>query len=210
VKKQFSIIIPTHNGASHGLDVALHSITSQCYDRDKYEIIVICDKCSDNTAEVSREFADKVVEVNHGNAGLTRNEGLERAEGEWILFMDDDDQWIGKYVLQTLDRYAKMDDFDVLAFGFVFGHLGVRFPFDNRGFLFPNVWTKMWKREFIGDTRFRNVYPNDDEMFCVDMGKKKPRFRISECILYDYNYMRPGSIQDVERKKNADKSRETV
>ena len=200
--KKWTVIIPTHNGASHGIEVILHSITSQCYDRDRFEVIVICDKCTDNTHEVAEKYADIVVDVNHGNAGLTRNEGLDRASGEWVLFADDDDDWIGKYVFQTLERLE--GDYDILAFGFRFGEHGVVFPFDNAGMLFPNVWSKMWRRETIGDTRFRNVYPNDDEWFCRDMAEKKPRVRISDCVLYDYNYMRPGSITDTERKKDAD------
>ena len=202
-KKQFSIIIPTHNGKSHGIGVVLHSITSQCYDRDRFEVIVICDRCDDGTEEFVKPYADKIKVVDHGNAGLSRNEGLELAEGEWVLFADDDDDWIGKYVFQVLNRFTKEDNFDVLVFGFRFGERGIALPFDNCGVLFPNVWSKMWKREFIGDTRFRNVYPNDDEWFCIDVGAKKPRTRITDCVLYDYNYMRPGSITDTERKKNA-------
>ena len=87
--KEFSIIIPAHN-AEKRLSVPLHSIITQCYDRDKFEIIVICDACDDRTAEVAREYgADIVKEVQHGNTGLARNEGLEAASGDWVLFMDD-------------------------------------------------------------------------------------------------------------------------
>ena len=200
-KKQFSIIIPTHDGASHGLFDALHSITMQCYDRDKYEIIVICDRCSDNSEELAKRHADKVKAVDHGNAGMSRNEGLALADGEWILFMDDDDRWTHEFVLQHLDRYARADDFDILVFAFIFGERGIALPLDNCGALFPNVWSKMFRREFIGETKFRNVYPNDDELFCKDIFEKSPRVRVSDSVNYYYNYMRPGSITDTERKK---------
>lgn len=200
-KKQFSIIIPAHDGASHGLSDALHSIITQCYDRDKYEIIVICDRCSDNTYELSKQYADKVMEVDYGNCGMARQEGMRLAEGEWILFMDDDDYWLHEFVLKTLDRFTRADDFDILVFSFIWGERGVALPFDNAGMLFPNVWSKMWRRSFIGDTEFRNVYPNDDELFCKDVFAKKPRVRISDSLLYFYNFMRPGSITDTERKK---------
>ena len=199
--KQYSIIIPTHNGASHGLGVILHSITSQCYNRDKFEVIVICDRCSDDSHRLAEQYADIVEDVDFGNAGLTRNRGLDLASGEWILFADDDDDWIGKYVFETLDRL--IGDYDILVFGFRFGEVGIALPFDNCGMLFPNVWSKMWRRAFIGETRFKEVYPNDDEIFCKDVFEKKPRVRVTEAVLYDYNYMRPGSITDTERKKNA-------
>lgn len=199
--KEFSIIIPAHN-AEKRLSVPLHSIISQCYDRDKFEIIVICDACDDRTAEVAREYgADVVKEVRHGNAGLARNEGLEAASGDWVLFMDDDDHWLGECVLAFLHRYAMADDFDIACFSFYWSRSGAALPFDNGGNLFPNVWSKMWRRSFIGETRFRNVYPNDDELFCVDMISKRPRIRVSDNMIYYYDYMRPGSITDAERKK---------
>lgn len=198
--KEFSIIIPAHD-AEKRLAVPLQSIISQCYDRDKFEIIVICDACSDRTADVARSYgADIVKEVNHGNAGLARNEGLEAASGDWVLFMDDDDHWLGECVLAFLHRYAMADDFDIACFSFYWSH-GAALPFDNAGFLFPNVWSKMWRRSFIGETRFQNVYPNDDEVFCRDMMQKSPRIRVSDNMIYYYDYMRPGSITDAERKK---------
>lgn len=201
-QKMFSIVLPAHN-AEKRIAVPLQSIISQCYDRDKFEIIVICDACEDDTAGVARKYgADIVIECNHRNAGLTRNEGLDVASGDWVLFMDDDDHWTGECVLAFLDRYAQADDFDIACFSFYWSR-GVALPFDNQGYLFPNVWSKMWRRSFIGETRFREVYPNDDELFCVDMMAKKPRIRISDMLIYYYDYLRPGSIWDTERKKNA-------
>lgn len=202
--KEFSIIIPVHNGEKR-LSVPLHSINSQCYDRDKFEIIVICDACSDKTAEIAKAYgADVVIEVDHRNAGLARNEGLEAATGKWVLFMDDDDHWLGECVLAFLHRLAEEDDFDIACMGFYWSR-GAALPFDNAGMLFPNVWSKMWRRSFIGETRFRNIYPNDDEWFCRDMMQKNPKIRVSDNVIYYYDYMRPGSITDTERKRNASK-----
>lgn len=199
--KEFSIIIPAHN-AEKRISVPLHSIISQCYDRDKFEIIVICDACDDRTADVARQYgADKVIITEYGNCGAARQEGMKHVEGEWVLFMDDDDRWLHEFVLKTLDRYARNDDFDVLVFSFIFGERGIALPFDNCGMIFPNVWSKMWRRSFVGDTEFKNVYPNDDELFCLDVFEKKPRVRVTEAVLYYYDYMRPGSITDTERKK---------
>lgn len=201
-QKMFSIVLPAHN-AEKRIAVPLQSIISQCYDRDKFEIIVICDACEDDTAGVARKYgADIVIECNHRNAGLTRNEGLELATGDWVLFMDDDDHWLGECVLAFLHRLAAEDDFDIACMGFYWSR-GAALPFDNAGMLFPNVWSKMWRRSFIGETRFRNVYPNDDEWFCRDMMQKNPRIRVSDNMIYYYDYMRPGSITDTERMKNA-------
>ena len=57
----------------------------------------------------------------------------------------------------------------------------------------PAVWNKAWRRSFIGETRFPDVYP-DDWLFHCEMMAKHPRARHFNMPLYYYNYWRPGSI----------------
>ena len=87
-KPFFSVIVPEHNSAEfmrRGLD----SIRMQTF--KDYELIVVCDSCEDRTAEIAREYTDKVFEIQAKRCGFARNKGLDEATGEWILFMDDDD-----------------------------------------------------------------------------------------------------------------------
>lgn len=61
-RPMFSVIVPTHNGASHDFfRKCLHSIAHQTF-RD-FELIVIADKCTDNTAEVARQYGATVYEL---------------------------------------------------------------------------------------------------------------------------------------------------
>ena len=83
---KFSVIIPAHNSAGH-IRNALDSIAEQTF--TDYELIVVCDSCTDNTADVAREYADIVEEVEYHADGPTRNRGIELATGDWVLFMDD-------------------------------------------------------------------------------------------------------------------------
>ena len=53
----FSIIIPAHNAAEY-IRKGLDSIKSQSY--KDYELIVVCDACTDNTEAIAREYTDKV------------------------------------------------------------------------------------------------------------------------------------------------------
>ena len=120
---RFSIIMPAHNTERY-ICKALDSIAAQTY--KDYELIVICDACEDNTAEIAREYDAKVVEVGFANCGPARSLGLDLAQGEWILFMDSDDWWLHEYVLEMLD--GQLGDEDLLCFGFIWKGRGYAGP----------------------------------------------------------------------------------
>ena len=95
-KPFFSVIVPAHNAAGR-IRKLLDSIKMQTF--DDYEVIIVCDDCQDGTAEIAAEYVDnafpqgQVLEVGWHNCGKTRNAALELANGEWVLFSDDDDWW---------------------------------------------------------------------------------------------------------------------
>jgi len=88
-----SVIIPTYNRARY-LPETLESVFAQTY-RD-YEVIVIDDGSTDNTAEVLESYLDRIVYVRkeNGGQGSARNAGLKIARGEYIAFLDSDDLWL--------------------------------------------------------------------------------------------------------------------
>lgn len=96
---KISVIIPTHNRADI-LPRAIKSIQDQTRPVD--EIIVVSDGSTDNTEEVVRKLADKdsrirLIAYHPGhNGNYARNKGLEAATGEFIAFLDDDDEWLPK------------------------------------------------------------------------------------------------------------------
>lgn len=89
-----SVVIPTHNRAPL-LRRALQSVCAQTY--ANLEIIVVDDASTDDTRAVVACFGDARIrylrnEENKGGAG-TRNVGVRAACGEYIAFLDDDDEW---------------------------------------------------------------------------------------------------------------------
>lgn len=185
---KFSIIMPAHDAAKY-IRKALDSVASQTY--TDYELIVICDACKDNTAEIAREYGANVIEVDYTNSGLTRNAGLDVATGEWVLFMDDDDWWLHEFVLEQLNE--KLGGEDILCFGFIWKGVGYTEPNRPGGHYWPAVWNKCWRRSAIGDTRFRPIYP-DDLIFHDTMMDKALFIKAWDMPLYYYNYWREGSI----------------
>lgn len=195
---KYSIIIPAHND-EYRIIKALQSIRDQSF--TDYEIIVVCDACTDSTASVARMFTQNVIDVEYNRDGLSRNAGIELATGEWILFMDSDDWWLHEFVLQRIDDAIKLLDPDILAFGFVWRTIGVAGPVREEGMLWPNVWSKAWKRSIIGDTRFSDEWSVSDLGFTNAVLAKKPKVSALNEALYYYNYMREGSITERDSHK---------
>lgn len=195
---KFSIIIPTHNSAEF-MRKCLDSVVEQiCKD---YELIIICDKCEDDTETIAREYTDKVIVTDYGNDGMARNAGLDIATGEWVLFLDDDDWWLHEYVLEQLDEKTKTTSADLLAFSFIFKHWMYAKPHHPSGGLWVAVWCKCWKRSFIGSTRFPYVYPSDLAFHRLIMAKN-PRVVEWDMPMYYYNFMRKGSQTELEIRGN--------
>lgn len=199
----FSIIIPAHNSEAF-ISRALESVRSQIYDRNWYEIIVVCDDCQDATADVARLYADHVIETNYCRDGLARQAGIDIAQGRWILFMDDDDWWLHEYVLQTLNEQID-ETFDVLMFGFIWKGIGNTSPIrkmaDGRIGYWPNVWSKMHSRKFLSENgiRFTGQRMTSDLKFSRDEFRHGPKIKILGQPLYYYNYMRTGSQTEVAK-----------
>lgn len=189
---RFSVIIPAHNSEkfiSKGLD----SIKNQSF--TDFELIVVCDRCTDRTKEIAESYGAKTLEVDFGRDGLTRNAGLDIAQGEYILFCDHDDFFIHEFVFEEIDKKLKEEnDPDLLCFSFIWKGIMYARPVSNRGDVFPNVWSKAWKRSWVADTRFTGVYSISDYYFCEEMNKKPHRRVIWDfCGIY-YNYLFEGSI----------------
>ena len=196
---RFSVIVPAYN-SSAWIRKALDSIKQQTF--KDYELIVVCDSCTDDTEQIAKEYGAVTKAVNFHRDGLTRNAGLDMAQGEYILFMDDDDWWMHEFVLKQLDKKLKeLDNPDVLCFSFIFKHWKYAEPrCDSYGNRWVAVWNKCWKRSFIGDTRFPGIEKISDRYFNDEMTKKEGRWEDWDMPMLYYNYFRKGSQTQVTEK----------
>lgn len=196
---KYSIIVPAHNSAGF-ISKCLESVKQQTV--TDYELIVVCDRCQDNTEEIVRPYADKVLITDYGNDGPPRQAGVDIAQGEWILFLDDDDYWLHEYVLDLVDK-AITNDIDVLCYGFIFKGQGYAPPIrtnHGRTIFWPSVWNKCYRRSFIADTPLRYVEVKGTRAPDIDWTSrliaKDFRYAVLDQALYYYNYMRKGSQTD--------------
>lgn len=103
-----SAIIPTYN-AKEFLSQAVRSALDQTY--PNIEVIVVDDGSTDQTRELVKSYSPKLHYVYREHSGLpsvVRNAGLRVAQGEYVAFLDSDDQWLpGKLERQVeiLERH---------------------------------------------------------------------------------------------------------
>ena len=109
-----SVIMPVYNADSY-LRPALESALDQTL--TDIEIICVDDGSTDTSLEIMKEYQDRdgrvriITETNAGPA-LARNNGIRRARGEYIAFLDADD-FLEPTFLEVLYNLAKRDELDI-------------------------------------------------------------------------------------------------
>lgn len=113
-----SVIVPVYNVEKY-LKKCLESCVSQTL--DNIEVIIINDGSLDNSEKIAQEYADKyewMTLITTENQGLSeaRNEGIRRARGKYLYFLDSDD-WIDEKCLEKCfslaeDKYLELVTFD--------------------------------------------------------------------------------------------------
>ncbi len=112
---QVSIVIPTYNRADIIRD-ALESVLAQSY--QDFEILVVDDGSSDNTAEVVASVGSNKIRFlrSERNCGCSAayNRGIKEAAGNLIAFLDSDDIWEPEYLQREVDFLARHSDVGVV------------------------------------------------------------------------------------------------
>jgi glycosyltransferase involved in cell wall biosynthesis len=114
------VIISTYNRAQK-LRSALRSVVNQTY--NNLEIIVIDDGSTDNTSEVVKNFKDKRIKYLYKkNSGPydSRNYAIRRSKGDYIAFLDDDDQYLPQKIEMQVEFMQKHKEY-----GFCYGNLKI-------------------------------------------------------------------------------------
>lgn len=211
----FSIILPTYNRAKL-LTRAISSIAKQGF--NDLEVIIINDGSSDSTSKNIMESLQGsgrtvLIETKNGGVSRARNIGLEVATGEYVLFLDSDDEFTS-YCLNTLHSFVQnSNDAEIICFGYeqdnkkwapkrnveqhnrndieryIFPeHISIR-PQDEY-FLQPFVWNKCLKRDFLQKYGIRfdaGRLTWEDNLFIVDCLEHCNRIKYIPKTLYRVN-----------------------
>ena len=94
-----SVIIPVYNAEKH-LENTIQSVINQSLGFENIELILVDDASKDNSKKIIESYSEKYdniipyySEKNHGYPGFGRNIGLNIATSDYIMFMDNDDEY---------------------------------------------------------------------------------------------------------------------
>lgn len=204
---KISIIIPCYN-VEKFLQRCLDSVINQTF--SDFEAICVNDGSLDNSKEILENYAKKDSRfkiINQKNQGLSiaRNNGLKKANGEWIYFLDSDDFMHPKLLEYTYDlaikydaqlvsfRYSQEKDFKNLPF------IEEKFEITNNPLFYVNekfkykicfnVWTKLYKKELLEGILFiPNIYYEDyPHTFAICAKRPKTVISLTELYYYETN-----------------------
>ena len=107
-----SVIVPTYNRAQL-LARALQSVVTQA--TPPMEVIVVDDGSNDGTEEVVCTRFPQVQYIRQNNQGVsnTRNRGIEAARGDWLAFLDSDDEWLPQKLASQKEMLAANSQYKI-------------------------------------------------------------------------------------------------
>ena len=208
-------IIPTHNRADM-LVRAIKSVQRQTYPH--LEIIVVDDASTDNTKEVVEGIDDSRIryvrhETNRGGSAA-RNTGISAVTGEYVAFLDDDDEWKPE---KTAEQLVLLRMFDVVACASDDVHHDVRRRYARRTIELDDLRQGPWggtgvlmaKSAVLRETMFDESLPRgqDWDIFIRIALKHKIAFLDKPLLRYNSgshpritNRARHASIAELERQ----------
>lgn len=199
---RYSVIIPVYNRENEVVK-CLESVINQTY--EDFEIIAVDDGSTDNSGKILDEYAKKydfikVIHKTNGGPSQARNCGMKACLGEYVLFLDDDDEWKEN----LLEKVNVFYGCDVVVFGnytvytkktFQTRLVGEDKKLSLTGAVeimelsgtFNPAWNKAYKRELISGVEFFSGMSCEDLVFNCEVFKKVKSVGLLKDALYFYN-----------------------
>ena len=190
---KLSIIIPYYKALEN--IKKLFEVLGPQLDKD-VEVIIVDDGC--NEKELDKLNARVIhLDTNSGGPCKPRNIGIENSTGKYISFIDCDDTVTDDYISEIKKKIEEDNDIIYLSWKSNKHNVVVK---DKPPFWNPTVWSKVYKRELIGDIRFdEDINYAEDKKF-NDKIKPKTSSNIEKQI-YIYNDKTEGSLSKKGVKK---------
>lgn len=197
---KFSVIIPCYHSEDF-IEKAIRSVQEQSF--KNYELLVMCEKDDYASIGAVRRCGVEPIIDDYGSSGAARNAGIEKAEGAYILFLDSDDWYLHQECFSMLDQFTRLA-VDILSFGFIFGIHGFTPVCGNNGAMYPNVWSRVWRKAFLdrNNIRFPNTSRDEDVVFCQKAFGVESAHRMTDIPFIYYTYPREGSRMNERERDN--------
>ena len=211
---KYSFVVPVYNTSKY-LKKCLDSLVKQTF--KDFEVIIVNDGSTDKSKDIILKYEskyDSIKVINQENQGLSmaRNNGVKKASGKYIIFIDSDD-YVEKDLLKQIDK--EIEDVDVLryqvitedekeenkktyneeAFDIMKGYDAFKY-IANYHFVEP-AWCYVYKTQYYKDNKFnfkKDVYHEDFGLIPYVIYKAR---KVKSISYAGYHYVtRKGSIMN--------------
>lgn len=185
-----SFIIPIYNCELH-VEECLKGILETGL--DEFEIILVDDGSKDNSGVICNDWAQKYKEIHvihQKNAGVSaaRNVGIQKAEGDYIVCLDADDNIESEKIRNVVEIISKSKDIDLLIYGISFDYFKNgkcyrrdKLSYPREGILEKDEWcaeyynlfmanslSPVWNKIFKRDIIIKNHLQFSEKMFLYE------------------------------------------
>lgn len=224
---QFSVIVPVYN-AARWVEACVASIVGQDSFEELGEVLLVDDGSTDGSGDICRRLA-----VEHGNVrclseansgpATARNLGMSHARGEYVWFVDADDQIAPGALRLLADCIERNGHPDVVCFNYRYVHDGTHADvadFTNEATIAPAIdialtrvkifaWNRIHRHEAIAGVRWPDGLVNTEDYYfsLTALTRAKSVVTLPQ-VLYYYNCANPAStlrnrnVRNVVRNRN--------
>ena len=215
-KVRFTVAISAYNIENY-VKRAIDSVLNQTF--KNYELLVIDDCSTDSTMKVIKEVVGEKAKIlqtkkNSGTAAASRNIAIENAKGEYLLFLDGDDELYSNETLKEIDEHIKENKYDIIYLGYEnVGHTENYYRISTKenstrearlicdeSF---SVSSKVWNVEFLrnNNIRFKEGMYYEDELFSIKSNILSKVTTYGEFPIFKYHRNREGSVMTKPTRK---------
>jgi len=204
-----SVVIPIYN-AEKVLKRTLDSVLNQGLYDSEWELLLVDDGSTDDSLSICKDYKQQYPNlinlISKKNEGVSsaRNDGLGRAKGKYIYFMDADDYLMPGGFRYLIDNFFDAE-YDIITFSSTTikdfdndhlpeGNILGKIVYDGYGcdFLKNNwqtfIWNQIYKKDYIQSNNilFQDMKISEDIMFNLQVWTKNPKVRIISSKIYRY------------------------
>lgn len=203
--KLVSIIVPVYNSENYISD-CFDSLLDQTY--KNIEVILIDDGSSDESGRIIDEYAKKdsrIIPIHQENSGVarTRNNGINLAKGEFIVFVDADD-WLSKDAIEHLMYLQSLEDADLCYTVNIFSNINDKqvdsevvktiSPVEATEYLLSprhvvGCWNKIYRKEWLLSNNLyqnENLFSGEGLHYTVTVAQRANKITYSNKRIYYY------------------------
>lgn len=210
---KISIIMPVYN-SEKVITRAITSILNQTY--KNFELIIVNDGSTDSTGEICKQIAEEnnkiiYIEIENNGVSNARNTGMKKATGNYVMFIDNDDEYYENTVESVVDTLKNNPDLDLVVFSYDRIHISnnrtkqmrlsegvnINDGKDKNIFieklqkecLFNQIWNKAFRRELLFNNKVEfdtNISSGEDYKFNIKFIDVVNNATYIDEILYKY------------------------